>query len=119
MYLWVIGLNAMATLLVAVVSLWLQAWPLFVLALPFLLTLAGLRRAQIPSFYFAGLITNAVALMFGVLMVVGLLEDPAGLDSTSLELAVTGAALGYVLTPALNLLVLRRVLRRIPPVRPE
>lgn len=119
MYAWVIGLNLAATLVVAALSLWGQALPLMVLALPFLLTLGGLRRRQIPSFYYTGLIANAVALMVGVLAVIGLLQDAAGLDSTRRELAVTVAALGYVLTPTLNLLTLRRLLRAAPPARPE
>lgn len=117
MYPWTLRLNLAATLTVVLLSLWSQGLAPMVFALPFLLTLTALRRQSTLSFYYTGLIVNAVALIVGVWAVTGAVLEASFPDSLRRELMITVAGLGYVLTPLLNLLTLRRRLRTLPPWR--
>lgn len=94
--------------------------PLIFLAAPFVMALFALRCRQLASFHQATLILNAVALMFGVLVSGGLLLEGLPVDTTSLELLSVAVMLFYVLTPALNIVLVRRVMRRwSKPPRPD
>lgn len=91
------------------------ALSIVVLALPFVLGFASLTREQTRSFHAGSLIVNVVVLMVGILAVLGSAHD-AGLARTSArEVLIAAVFVFYVLTPALNVVLITRLLRATPP----
>lgn len=89
--------------------------PLLFLAAPFVMALVAMWRRQSASFHQATLISNVVALMFGVLALGGMVTEGLPVDATSSELLTLALLVFYVLTPALNLVLVRRALRASRP----
>lgn len=116
----VIALNGLAMLVLLAIFLRYLLLPLVFWVLPFALAFLSLTQKQIVSFHMATLISNVVALMFGILALTGLGEDPHFVDTTWQELLVAMVVLFYVLTPLLNLVWVRRTMRTdSAPTRPE
>ena len=75
----------------------------------------SLTREQTRSFHAGSLIVNVVVLMVGILAVLGSAHD-AGLARTSArEVLIAAVFVFYVLTPALNVVLITRLLRATPP----
>lgn len=107
----VILLNWLAILILMAVFLRYLLAPVLFWGAPFAMALVSLTRRQIASFHQATLIANAVALMFGTLALTGLGEDPEFVDTTWQELLVVMDVLFYMVTPVLNLIWVRRIMR--------
>lgn len=115
-----IVLNVMAIAVLLVIMVRYLLVPLVLWLVPFAMAWLSLTRSQIASFHMAAIITNLVALLFGLLALGGLGEDAYLADSTWQELLTLIDVLFYVLTPLLNLYWVWRVMRtESAPTRPE
>lgn len=111
------GLGCGALLVLAVLR---DVLSLLVLGLPFALAYVALTRAQTRSFHAGALIVNAAVLIIGLLATLGSAHDPQLASTSARETLLAVLFVFYVLTPALNVVLITQLLLATPPgPRPE